>query len=92
MHPPPPLPSCWEVAGKEGVTFFRGGCSFSTHKKKLKSETFNDKKLENFNKNSVTFRRSDGVKVENFNIIGDSLKNPFWGVGGGGGGVPEKTI
>ena len=42
---PPPLPSCWEVAGKEGVTFFRGGCSFSTHTKKLKSETFNDKKL-----------------------------------------------
>ena len=30
------------VVGKEGVTFFRGGCNF--HKNKLKSEIFNDKK------------------------------------------------
>ena len=30
------------VAGKEGVTFSRGGCNF--HQKKLKSEIFNGKK------------------------------------------------
>ena len=32
-----------EVAGKEGVTFFRWGCNFH-RKNKLKSEIFNDKK------------------------------------------------
>ena len=31
------------VSGKEGVTFFRGGCSFYV-KNKLKSKIFNDKK------------------------------------------------
>ena len=31
------------VSGKEGVTFFRGGCNFHI-KNKLKSEIFNDKK------------------------------------------------
>ena len=31
------------VAGKEGVTFFRGGCNFLT-KNNLKSGMFNDKK------------------------------------------------
>ena len=34
----------WEgVTGKEGVTFFRGGCNFYK-KTKLKSEIFNGKK------------------------------------------------
>ena len=57
VHPPPP-PSATSfskrraltgpqllqgVAGKEGVTFFRGGCNFH-QKKKLKSEIFNEKK------------------------------------------------
>ena len=32
------------VAGKEWVTFFKGGCSFFT-KNKLRSEIFNDNKL-----------------------------------------------
>ena len=31
------------VAGKEGVTFFRGGCNFYI-KNKVKSEMFNDRK------------------------------------------------
>ena len=34
----------WKGAGKQEVTFFRGGCSFST-KNKLKSGIFNDKKI-----------------------------------------------
>ena len=29
-------------------------------------------------KNSVTFKRRDGVKDQNFNIMGDSLKNPIF--------------
>ena len=32
------------VAGKEGLTFFKGNCSFSINSK-LKSEIFNDKKV-----------------------------------------------
>ena len=32
------------VAGKEGVTFLRGGVQFLHKKNKLKSEIFNDKK------------------------------------------------
>ena len=37
-------PPIWEgVAGKEGVTFFRGSCNFYK-KNKLKSEIFNGKK------------------------------------------------
>ena len=35
--------SSFRVAGKERVTFFKGGCNFST-KNKLKSGIFNDKK------------------------------------------------
>ena len=31
------------VAGKEGLTFFKGGCSFSINNQ-LKSDIFNDKK------------------------------------------------
>ena len=58
-----------EVAVKEGVIFFQGGCSFFI-KNKLKSEIFNDKKfykyfsviIKNLNweiltKNSVAFKR-----------------------------------
>ena len=72
----------WEgVSGKEGVTFFSGGCSFFI-KDKLKFEIFKVKK--NFinkmsfsvvtnnvnwkilNKNSINFKRWDGVKDEKF--------------------------
>ena len=69
-------------AGKEGVDFFRGECSFSI-KNKLKSEIFNNKKsfkqkcfsvitknrriqTEILTKNLVTFKRWDGVKDEKF--------------------------
>ena len=34
------------VTGKEGSTFFQGGCTFHM-KKKLKSEIFNDQKSHN---------------------------------------------
>ena len=64
------------VAGKDGVTFFSGGCSFNI-KNKLKSEVFNDKKMffsvitkilnwEILTKNLVFFKRWDGVKGEKF--------------------------
>ena len=37
------------VAGKEGLTFFKGGCSFSINNQ-LKSDIFNDKRayVQNF--------------------------------------------
>ena len=52
-------PQLWEeVAEKEGVTFFRMGCNF-THKKKLKSEIFNDKKVYKQKYFSVTIKNSN---------------------------------
>ena len=83
------------VAGKEGVTFFRGrkGLQFS-HKRKLKSEIFDDKKVykqkmfisvitKNLNweiltKNLVNFKRWNGVKDEKFEYFGGSLKNSIF--------------
>ena len=74
------------VAGKEGVTFFRGrkGLQFS-HKHKLKSEIFDDKKVykqkmfisvitKNLNweiltKNLVKFKRWDGVKDKKWKTL-----------------------
>ena len=66
------------VAGKEGVTFFRGVAIFT--QQKIKSEIFNDKKSfqakiffsvitknsnqELLTENLVTFKRSDVVKDE----------------------------
>ena len=74
-----------EVAGKEGVTFFRGSCNCHI-KNKLKSEIFNDNKslekktlLSDVTKNSnweilpknlVTFKRQEVLRMENFNILG----------------------
>ena len=79
------------LLGKRGW-LLSGGCSFSV-KNKLKSEIFNGKTFyktkmffsavtENLNwevltNNSVTFKRWDGVKDQNFNM-GDSLKNPIF--------------
>ena len=68
------------VARKEGVTFFRGGCSFYIENK-LKSEIFDDKKIcqqkcffydnsefkvGNLTKNLVIFKRWDWFKDEKF--------------------------
>ena len=71
-----------EVAGKEGVTFFRGNCNCHI-KDKLKSEIFNDKKsleektlFSDITKNSmlfknlVTFKRQEVLRMKNFNILG----------------------
>ena len=72
-------------AWKDRGDFFQGVCRFCKEKTKLKSEIFNDKKglktkmylsliTKNLNweistKNLVTFKRWDGVKDKNFNII-----------------------
>ena len=40
---------------------------------------------EIFTKNLVTFKRWDGVNNEKFQYYGCSLKNPFFGGGGGRG-------
>ena len=65
------------VDGKEGGDVFQGSCSFNIKNLK-KSEIFNDKKKiinENFflwkilTKNLVTFKRWDGIKDKNFNIM-----------------------
>ena len=71
-----------EVAGKEGVIFFRGNCNCHI-KDKLKSEIFNDKKsleektlFSDITKNSmlfknlVTFKRQEVLRMKNFNILG----------------------
>ena len=51
------------VAGKEGVTFFSGGCSF--YIKKLNSEIFNDKKV--YEQNYFSLLELRKIKLENFN-------------------------
>ena len=55
---------------------------FSVITKKLNWETLT--------KNLVTFKRWDGVKDENFEYYGDSLKNTIFVLGEGG--VHEKPI
>ena len=71
------------VAGKEGVTFFRVGCSFyikinhnlkylttkEVYEQKCFSVTTKNLNWEILSKNLVTFKRCDGVKDEkNLNI------------------------
>ena len=50
------------LLGKRGVTFFRGGCNFST-KNKLESGIFNDKTF--INKNTLLCRNYE-FKLGNF--------------------------
>ena len=73
------------VAGKEGVTFFRGGGDCKFHiKNRLKFEIFNDKKKfisKSLSKDKMVLR------IKNFNILRVHRRIRLLG-----GGVHERAI